>query len=91
VAVTSVLTMNDNEARNQADIESAQRPSVEPLLIDCDTCEVRGVACDDCVISVVLGAPPVAIDPVEARALDLLADGGLLPPLRLRARRSAAG
>jgi hypothetical protein len=63
----------------------------EGLVIDCDTCEVRGVACDDCVISVVLGAPPAAIDPVEARALDLLADGGLLPPLRLSTRASRAG
>jgi hypothetical protein len=65
----------------------------DPLVIDCDTCEVRGVACDDCVINVLLGAGPgeLAIDPVEARALDVLADGGLIPPLRLSHRRSQAG
>lgn len=28
------------------------------MLIDCDTCTVRGAGCDDCVVTVVLGAPP---------------------------------
>jgi hypothetical protein len=28
------------------------------VLIDCDTCTVRGVGCDDCVVTVLLGAPP---------------------------------
>jgi hypothetical protein len=27
------------------------------MIIDCDTCEVRGDACGDCVIGVLLGAP----------------------------------
>jgi hypothetical protein len=55
---------------------------------------------DDCVISALLGGPPDADDgqpfgplsmaPVEVRALGALADGGLLPPLRMRPR-SAAG
>lgn len=27
------------------------------MIIDCDTCEVRGNACGDCVIGVLLGAP----------------------------------
>ncbi len=27
------------------------------MLIDCDTCTVRGPACDDCVVSVLLSAP----------------------------------
>jgi hypothetical protein len=27
------------------------------MIIDCDTCEVRGAACTDCVIGVLLGAP----------------------------------
>ena len=55
------------------------------MLIDCDTCEVRGDACGECVISVLLGAPPggVEIDPDEQRALEVLADSGLVPPLRL--------
>jgi hypothetical protein len=28
------------------------------VLIDCDTCTVRGRGCDDCVVTVLLGAPP---------------------------------
>jgi hypothetical protein len=27
------------------------------MIIDCDGCAVRGAACDDCVIGVLLGAP----------------------------------
>jgi hypothetical protein len=52
--------------------------------IDCDTCVVRGLACHDCVVTVLLGPPPeLMIDDDERRALDVLADGGLVPPLRL--------
>jgi hypothetical protein len=55
------------------------------MLIDCDSCQVRGPACGECVVSVLLGAPPggVEIDESERAALDALADGGLVPPLRL--------
>jgi hypothetical protein len=28
------------------------------VLIDCDTCTVRGTGCADCVVTVLLGAPP---------------------------------
>ena len=28
------------------------------MLIDCDTCTVRGHGCGDCVVTVLLGAPP---------------------------------
>ena len=52
--------------------------------IDCDTCVVRGLACHDCVVTVLLGPPSeLAFDDDERRALDVLADGGLVPPLRL--------
>ena len=52
--------------------------------IDCDTCVVRGLACHDCVVTVLLGPPPeLTIDDDELRALDVLADSGLVPPLRL--------
>jgi hypothetical protein len=55
------------------------------MLIDCDTCAVRGAGCDDCVISVLLGPPdqPVEFDPTERVALVRLAAAGLVPPLRL--------
>ena len=52
--------------------------------IDCDTCVVRGLHCHDCVVSVLLGPPPeLTIDDDEMAALDVLASGGLVPPLRL--------
>ena len=36
------------------------------MLIDCDTCTVRGTGCADCVVTVLLGAPPgwAGTDPV---------------------------
>ena len=52
--------------------------------IDCDTCVVRGLACHDCVVTVLLGPPPeLTIDDDERHALAVLADSGLVPPLRL--------
>ncbi|MCL2543681.1 MAG: hypothetical protein FWE71_14660 [Nocardioidaceae bacterium] len=52
--------------------------------IDCDTCVVRGLACHDCVVTVLLGPPPeLTIGEEEMHALDVLAGGGLVPPLRL--------
>jgi len=52
--------------------------------IDCDTCVVRGLACHDCVVTVLLGPPPeLGFDDEETRALDVLAGSGLVPPLRM--------
>ncbi len=54
------------------------------VLIDCDTCLVRGLACHDCVVTVLLGPPPeVGFDEDEQRALEVLADSGLVPHLRM--------
>ena len=52
--------------------------------IDCDTCLVRGPACGDCVVTVLLGPPPeLSFDDDEQRALEALAGSGLVPPLRM--------
>lgn len=55
------------------------------MLIDCDTCAVREIHCGDCVVSVLLSRPPqgVELDGDEQTALAALAEGGLVPPLRL--------
>ncbi|MFT4011098.1 MAG: hypothetical protein QM655_13765 [Nocardioidaceae bacterium] len=54
------------------------------MTIDCDTCLVRGPACRDCVVTVLLGPPPeLGFSDDETRALAVLADGGLVPPLRM--------
>ncbi|MFC7620760.1 hypothetical protein [Microlunatus sp. GCM10028923] len=57
----------------------------ESLHVDCGTCAARGPACDDCVISVLLGAPAegVDLDADERAALAALAESGMVPPLRL--------
>lgn len=53
------------------------------MAIDCRRCEMRGIGCDDCAIACietrnVTGRLPAA----QARALRVLADAGLVPPLR---------
>jgi hypothetical protein len=55
------------------------------MIVDCDRCQVRGNACQDCVITVLLGAPPgaVELDGAERQALDTLAEAGMVPHLRL--------
>ena len=55
------------------------------MLIDCDGCAVRDLACGDCVVTVLLGAPPggLEVDDGERQALDVLADSGLVPRLQL--------
>lgn len=57
---------------------------IENMVIDCDRCQVRGDACSDCVVSVLLGAPPaLEWDPDERRAIDALAEAGMVPRLRM--------
>lgn len=79
-------------------------------IIDCDSCVMRDIACDDCVVTVVLSMPTVrgaayvdgelvdeqaeaaqagSFDESEAAALAVLANSGLVPPLRLVPLRSA--
>jgi hypothetical protein len=53
------------------------------VIIDCDSCEVRGLACGDCVVSALLGGPPAELDEGEYAAIEALAGSGLVPPLRL--------
>lgn len=55
------------------------------MLIDCDACHVRDVACNDCVVTVLLGKPDASLefDEAEHRAVGALAAQGLIPPLRL--------
>jgi hypothetical protein len=57
------------------------------MLIDCDTCAMRDIACSDCVVSLLLDGPTVSsmpeFDDDERRAVDLLAQAGLIAPLRL--------
>lgn len=63
------------------------------MIVDCDRCEVRGGACKDCVITVLLGAPPegVELDGIDRRALHTLAEAGMVPRLQLVDRGEGHG
>lgn len=58
------------------------------MLIDCDQCAMRDIACSDCVVTA-LQRPRgrrCEIGEPERQALRVLADARLVPPLRLRIR-----
>jgi hypothetical protein len=57
------------------------------MLIECDRCVMRDIACSDCVVTVLLSAPEpgAGLGEAERRALKVLADARMIPPLRLRA------
>ena len=66
------------------------------MVIDCGRCALRGAGCQDCVVAVLSPADvtgyipraPDDLDEAEVRALGVLADAGMVPPLRLSLPRS---
>lgn len=62
------------------------------MLIDCDRCVMRGIACPDCVVTALLGtgAEDAELGADERRALRVLADARLVAPLRLRPQARAS-
>lgn len=61
------------------------------MLIDCNECVMQHTpACHDCVVSHLLGEllSPIEVDPEQAAALEVLAEAGLVPTLRM-VRRAA--
>jgi hypothetical protein len=62
--------------------QASENSGTGPVIIDCDDCAVRGHGCKDCVVSVLLGVPEQLLDD-ECAALEVLADAGLAPRLRL--------
>jgi hypothetical protein len=58
--------------------------------IDCGRCEMRGTGCRDCVVTVLVprnaaglsAAAPGHLGEAEVKALGVLAEAGLVPPLR---------
>lgn len=74
--------------------ERADPPAPHPVdppqvacVIDCDRCTMRDQAdgCADCMVTALLGGPPAGppLDEAEQRAIRVLADAGLVPPLRM--------
>lgn len=60
------------------------------IAISCDECRLQGTdACDDCLVSFVLGREPddaVVFDAQEERTLRSLSRAGLVPTLRYSSR-----
>jgi hypothetical protein len=56
------------------------------MIINCQTCTMRAIACGDCVVSFFLDAPEAKPDreitPATVSALELLATNELVKPLR---------
>jgi len=63
------------------------------MKVDCGRCEMRGKGCQDCVITVLVPRSAAGLDAdadapgylgeAEVKALGVLADAGMVPPLRL--------
>ncbi len=75
--------------------DQSRLASPTTLSIDCDECVLQhSEACADCVVTFLCGregAAPVVVDLAEARAMRLLDDAGLAPPLRHQARHKSFG
>lgn len=65
------------------DVPSGSTTGEGSLHIDCGSCAMRDIGCGDCVVTVLLGPMPGQWDAEEQRALGVLAESGLVPPLRL--------
>jgi hypothetical protein len=77
--------------------------TVRGMVIDCDTCTMRDVACTDCVVSFLTicvrsgdrvrpaGPGTPDLSEAESRAIAVLARSGLVPPLRLHSASARTG
>lgn len=68
---------------------SVASPNLLDMIINCDTCVMRDIACGDCVVSVLLNIEPAPGKNAELTnrdeaAINLLAIAGLVPPLRFK-------
>lgn len=54
------------------------------MKIDCDTCVMKDRACSECVMTVLLqiSVPQSEISENQVQAISVLAENGLVPPLR---------
>ncbi len=49
------------------------------MIVDCTTCPVRGRACGECIVPVLLDAQPgLPLDDEERRAVDVFVSAGLV-------------
>jgi hypothetical protein len=61
------------------------------MTIDCGRCQMHGIGCGDCAVAVIESRNVTSyLGDAEVRALRVLADAGLVPPLRLTLTSAAA-
>jgi hypothetical protein len=53
------------------------------MLINCETCLARDIACDDCVVNLIFHEGLLDLAEDEAEAIANLSEAGLIPQLRL--------
>lgn len=58
--------------------------TLENMIIDCDSCSLRDLACKDCVVTFFLNKAEDSLDLSNQTtdALELLSSRGIVPPLR---------
>ncbi|CAN2205924.1 hypothetical protein MCEORE3_00868 [Candidatus Nanopelagicaceae bacterium] len=68
---------------------SVRRRNVSFMIITCDSCAVRDIGCNDCVLTFLLSTPKkdqrseiCEIPDTTAEAIDLLSSRGIVRPLR---------
>ncbi len=59
------------------------------MTVECERCAVRGLACANCAATFIVEADP-DLGPSELRALTVLANAGMIPPLRYAPRLAKA-
>lgn len=57
--------------------------SVGSMIIDCESCIMRDIACQDCVVTSLL-APREDVSEKTVEAIGLLSSRGILPPNRFQ-------
>ena len=68
-------------------------PSLQIVSIDCHDCRAPVTACSDCVVAMLLpddSATEPCLTQEERRALTVLSDSGLVPPLRYESGADAS-
>ena len=51
------------------------------IKIDCNSCVMKDISCHDCVVTFLLEQPQI-LEKQEVKAFQVLAESGLVPPLR---------
>jgi hypothetical protein len=85
--VRMIHMSNQHEIKHENQHGKGDRDSSdEVLVIDCETCSERDTStCDDCIVTFLCARDPddaVVVDLDEFRALRVLGESGLVPPLR---------